>query len=195
MHSYPLQLTFKLVAVAPQLAVTDATGRLLLYVRQKAFRLKEAVTVFADREQMRPLYAIAADRVIDFAARYDVTAADGRSVGAVQRQGMRSLWRAHFDVFRGSTTVASIREEKGWVKLVDGLIGELPIVGMFTGYFLHPSYLVVRADGTPALRVRKQPAMFEGRYVVERLADLPDADEELALLAVLMMLLLERTRG
>ena len=32
MLAYPLQLTFKLVAIAPQISVTDASGRLLLYV-------------------------------------------------------------------------------------------------------------------------------------------------------------------
>jgi hypothetical protein len=196
MHAYPLQLTFKRIALAPQLTVADAAGRLLLYVRQKAFRLREAVTVFADREQTRPLYTIAADRVLDFSARYDIAAADGRPVGAVRRRGMRSIWRAHFEVLRGDATVLDVREENAWVKVLDGILGELPLIGaIVSGYLFHPAYLVTRPDGTAVLRIRKQPALWEGRYEVTALAPLDDAEEELALLATLMLLLLERTRG
>jgi hypothetical protein len=41
----------------------------------------------------------------------------------------------------------------------------------------------------------KQPALFESHYRIERGDALDPADETLALLAVLMMLLLERARG
>lgn len=195
MLSYPLQLTFKIVAIAPQISVTDATGTLLLYVKQKLFKLREAVTVFADREQKQPLYTIGADRVLDFSARYHVATAAGEPVGVVQRQGMRSLWKAHYEVERGGAPVLAMREENPWVKVMDGLFGEIPILGVLSGYLFHPAYLVVRPDGTTVLRARKRAALFEGRYEITRLAELSDEDEELALLAVLMLLLLERERG
>jgi hypothetical protein len=195
MLSYPLQLSFKVVAIAPQISVTDATGTLLLYVRQKIFKLREAVTVFADREQKQPLYTIGADRVLDFSARYHVATAAGEPVGVVQRQGMRSLWKAHYEVERGGVPVLALREENPWVKVLDGLFGEIPILGILSGYLFHPAYLVVRTDGTTVLRARKRPALFEGRYEITRLAELSDEDEEIALLAVLMLLLLERERG
>ena len=47
MMNFPLTLNFKKLALSPQISVTDASGRLLFYVKQKAFKLKEAVTVFA----------------------------------------------------------------------------------------------------------------------------------------------------
>ena len=195
MLSYPLQLTFKIVAIAPQISVVDATGTLLLYVKQKLFKLREAVTVFADREQQRPLYTIGADRVLDFSARYHVATAAGEPVGVVQRQGMRSLWKAHYQVERGGVPVLALREENPWVKVMDGLFGQIPLLGALSGYLFHPAYLVTRADGTAVLRARKQAALFEGRYEITRLAELSEEDEELALLAVLMLLLLERERG
>ena len=68
---YPLNLSFKLLAIAQQITGTDAAGQVVFYVKQKAFKLKEAVTVFADVEQTKPMYTIKADRVIDFSARYD----------------------------------------------------------------------------------------------------------------------------
>ena len=94
--SYPLSLTFKKIALANQFSVEDASGRLLMYVKQKAFKLREAITIYSDREQTRPLYHVNADRVIDFSATYAITAADGTYVGAIRQQGMKSFWRARY---------------------------------------------------------------------------------------------------
>lgn len=193
---FPLQLRFKTVAISPQISVTDAGGRLLFYVKQKAFKLKEAVTVFADEAQSRELFRIAADRVLDISAQYHFTESGGGDLGVLQRQGMRSIWRAHYEIHRGGGPILTIREANPWVKVVDGLLGEVPVIGMFTGYFFHPAYLVARAaDDVPVLRAVKQPALFEGRYTIERVGELSTSDETLAVLSVLMMLLLERQRG
>ncbi|HEX2091298.1 MAG TPA: hypothetical protein VHG28_02805 [Longimicrobiaceae bacterium] len=193
---FPLQLRFKTVAISPQISVTDASGSLLFYVKQKAFKLKEAVTVFADTEQTRPLYRIAADRVLDISAQYHFEDESGAPLGVLQRRGMRSLWRAHYEIHRGGGPILTIREENPWVKVIDGLLGEVPVLGLFTGYLFHPAYRVARADNDEVmLRARKQPALFEGRYTVERVAELSPNDETLAVLSVLMMLLLERGRG
>ena len=195
--AFPLDLRFKLIAIASQISVHDASGRLICYVKQKAFKLREAVTVYGDEAQTRPLYRIEADRVLDISAQYHVEdVATGATLGVVQRRGMRSFWRAHYEVHRDGRPLFLVQEENPWTKVIDGFIGEIPIVGLFTGYMLHPAYAVTRADtGTKVLRVVKQPALFEGRYRVEQTATLDDADEELAVLSILMLLLLERARG
>jgi hypothetical protein len=195
MQNYPLTLAFKLIAIAPQITVSDAGGRLVMYVKQRAFKLKEDVRVFADREQTRELYRIAADRVIDWSAQYDITSADGRVIGAVKRRGMRSLWRAHYDLLRGGGAALTIQEGNAWVKVLDGLLGELPFVGVLTGYLFNPSYVVADAAGRPLLRVVKRRTLFESRFTIVPEGTLSDADEELALLGVMMMTLLERSRG
>ena len=192
---FPLYLRFKIVAVAPQISVTDASGALVFYVKQKAFKLKESVTVFQDEAQTRPLYQMTADRVLDISAQYRIDEVGGAPLGVLQRHGMRSLWRAHYEVSRGGMVVFNIQEENPWVKLVDGLIGEIPIIGMFTGYLLHPAYVVTGPSSNRAMRVVKRPAFLEGLYKVDPLGALNEDDERLALLAVLMMLLLERSRG
>lgn len=70
------------------------------------------------------------------------------------------------------------------------------MVGLLSGYVLHPAYRVSRiAGGGTVLRAVKRPAFFEGRYALERVGELPPAEETLAVLAVLMLLLLERGRG
>jgi uncharacterized protein YxjI len=193
---YPLELTFKIVAVNPQVAVTDATGALVLYVKQKAFRLRESVTVFADQEMTRPLYTFRADRMIDFRATYHIEDAQGRPFGSIRREGMRSIWRSRYEVAdEAGAPVFRIHEDNPWTKVVDALVQEIPLVGMLSGYFLHPSYTIELADGTPALRLSKQPAFWEGRFRLEELVNLPPEGEVRGVLASLMMILLERVRG
>ena len=194
--NYPLDFSFKILAIAPQIAVTDANGGLVLYVKQKAFKLKEDVTVFADEAQSRPMYRITADRIIDFNARYDIRSSAGEPLGGIKRQGMRSFWKSHYDVSdaRGATAF-SIREANPWTKVFDSLLGEVPVIGMLTGYAFHPAYIVTRPNGTPMFRVTKRPALFEGKYRVTVEGKYTEADEALALPAMIMMLLLERMRG
>ena len=40
---FPLELTFKILAIAPQIRVKDAEGNPVLYVKQKLLKLKEHV--------------------------------------------------------------------------------------------------------------------------------------------------------
>ena len=98
-----------------------------------------------------------------------------------------------------------IREEKPWAKVGDGILGSIPIISIFAGYFFNPSYLVTPAspegddakagapDGPPLLRLVKRHALLEGKFEIEAVsaAEVP----EIVLIAVLMMLLLERMRG
>lgn len=195
--AFPLLLTFKTFAMAPQLAVTDAGGNLLLYVRQKLFAFKERVTVFADREQQRPLYTISADRVLDFSAQYTFRNMQGMELGAIRRKGMRSFWRANYEVVREGRVVMTIQEENPWAKVADGLLGEIPVLGLLTGLLFHPAYRVERAGGGGVMRIEKEAALLEGRFRIEAMAGgaAHAAEEGLIVLSLLMLVLLERRRG
>ena len=192
---YPLSLSFKTFALSPQISVRDAAGELRMYVKQKAFKLKEQVTVFADEQQTRPLYYLQADRVWDFRARYHFTDTAGNYIASVKRQGARSIWRARYDIEVNGQVMLTIQEENPWIKVADALFTELPVVGMFAGYVFNPSYSVTAPDGIVLMRLVKEPAFFEGKFRVEEIVDLPEHDEVRIVLSLMMMLLLERRRG
>ena len=193
---FPLDLRFKLMALGSRLMVTDARGSLVYYVKQKAFKLKEAVTVFADEAQLRALYMINADRILDVSARYRITDPGGSEIAVVQRQGMRSFWKAHYQVYQGGQTAFVIREENPWIKVLDGIVGAIPIVSLFSGYMFHPAYVLSRAEGeAPLLRIVKRPAFFEGRFRIDAPNPGSTGPLDIAVVCVLMMVLLERTRG
>ena len=193
--NYPLQLSFKHLALTRQISVRDAGGNLVFYVKQKAFKLRESVNVFADAEQTRLLYTISANKILDFSARYQINDSQGQAVGAVARRGMKSLWRAHYEIYDGDRLTLTIREANPWTKVLDSLLGEVPVVGMFTGYLFHPAYVVERAGGAAVMRLVKLPAFLEGKFSVEKYAEVDSREEVLALLSLLMMVLLERRRG
>lgn len=67
---------------------------LLFFVKQKAFKLKESITVFADESKNEELLRINARSVIDFGASYDVDdAKTGQRIGTLRRKGLKSLLR------------------------------------------------------------------------------------------------------
>jgi uncharacterized protein YxjI len=194
--NFPLSLSFKLLALANQIYIRDANGNLLGYVKQKMFKLKEDINIFADEQQTQLLFNIKADRMIDWSANYSFTDNRGSFLGSIKRQGMRSIWKANYDIFDASgNQVYKIHEENGWVKVADALFGELPLVGILSGYVFNPSYIVERMDGTPVAHVKKQPAMFEGKFILTNLSPLATEEETRIVLGVLMMMLLERRRG
>ena len=51
MFQYPLNVRFKLVALAPRMIVTDAQGREIMFVSQKIFKLKEDIRIYRDQSK------------------------------------------------------------------------------------------------------------------------------------------------
>ncbi len=194
---YPLTLSFKILALASQATVTDASGRTVLYTKQKLFKFREHVEIYTDKTRATRLAEIKSNKVIDWSARYFSTDANGGEIGSVGRRGWRSIWKAHYEVFNPGDNAPdfSIQEENAWAKVADSFLGEIPILGLLTGFFFHPRYLASRTDGTPAMRLTKQAAFFEGRFRIDKLSDLTPREEMNLFLSFMMLVLLERRRG
>jgi len=194
--NFPVDLTFKKLALASQIYVRDASGNLIGYVKQKLLKLKEDINVFSDDAQTAVIYNIKADRVLDFSARYTFRDGTGNVIGSIKRKGMRSIWKANYEIADANDRhIMTIHEENGWIKVADSLVGELPLIGMFTGYFFNPAYILSRVDGAPLARLAKQPAFLEGKFQITPQAELSPAEEVQVLLSFLTMTLLERARG
>lgn len=194
---YPLNVSFKILALAPQLSITDATGRSLIYVKQKLFKFKEKVEIFTDKSKSTKLGTIQANKVIDWSARYFFESDDGRQIGSVGRKGMRSLWKASYETFNpgDDTPDYKISEENPIAKIMDGIIGEIPVLGMASSYLFHPKYSATHTNGEVVMRLTKKPALWEGKFQLEKLTDLTPQQELNLLLSYTMLLLLERARG
>lgn len=195
--NYPLDFKFKITTLSSDFNITDKNGNYVAYVRQKMFKLKEDVVVFNDESKSQELFNIKANKWIDFNASYAMTdMVNGKNYGRLARKGMRSLWKSRYDILDPNDQLKyQINEDKGWVKVFDAMVGEIPIIGMFTGYFLNPSYTVKDSAGKEYFRLKKMPSLVGRRFQLERLIDIDDQDESLVVLSFLMMILLERRRG
>ncbi|WP_210462008.1 LURP-one-related/scramblase family protein [Rufibacter roseolus] len=193
---FPLEFQFKISTLANDFSVKDAGGLPVCYVRQKLFKLKEEVIVFNDESQSEQLYTIKANQWIDFSAAYVFRDRTGQEIGRVARKGWASLWKAHYEAYdQNQQQDFTIREANAWVKVADGLLSELPIVGILTGYFFNPSYTVTRPDGTLIATLKKQKSFFGRKFTVTQESAFEPGEQERIVLSLMMMILLERRRG
>lgn len=195
---YPLSLKCKVLALAPQIFLEDAQGQSIAYIRQKMFKFREHVEVYTSKKRSEKLANIKADKIIDWSARYTFTDDAGQELGAIGRKGMRSIWKATYNVFEvGSDNIKfSIVEENPFAKIFDSLLGELPLIGLLSTVLFQPKYIVTRvSDNTPVMRLTKKPALFESRFQIDKLSDLNSTEELNLMLSLQMLSLLERARG
>ena len=193
--NFPLTFRFKLFALAPQIFVEDPAGAPVVYIKQKLFKLREAITVFSNQDQTQQVAAINADRMIGFSARFNITDPNGQTYGSIGRKGWRSMWRASYELFdHAGQPVGVIREESVFARMMDTMIAEIPVVGLFSPYVFQPKYLLVDMAGTPIMRLSKKPSMVDRRFELDKLAPLSDTDEFRNVLAFVMLVLLERMR-
>jgi hypothetical protein len=201
-YNYPLNLRFKLIALAPRIIVTDSTGMQVAFVHQNAWKMKEDIRIFTNEDKQQEIFRINADRVLDIRAKYYFTeSASGKALGYVQPRALRSIWRATYQIFAADGTITHhIREDNPWVKIADVLFGEIPILGIFSGYVFHPSYTAYRSHDTadlnnPVLQLHKQAGFFEGLFTIDDVGGVSQEEEMRLLLAMMLMIQFMRRRG
>ena len=88
---------FKILGAA--FHVYDEAGNLVMYSKQKAFKLKEDIRLYSDESMKVELLTISARSIVDFSAAYDVVdPIAGQKVGALRRKGWSSLVRDSWEV-------------------------------------------------------------------------------------------------
>lgn len=95
-------------------------GSLAFFVKQKAFKLKEQITVFADEAQSDAMLGIQARSVMDFSGTYDVTdAKSGEKVGALKREGVKSMFRDEWSLLDANDNpIGTVKEDSGLMSII-----------------------------------------------------------------------------
>lgn len=193
---FPIDFKFNVSTLANDFTATDASGRTIAYVKQKMFKLKEAITVFNDESKTNVNYKIAADSWIDFSAAYNFTNSKGEELGKIARKGFASIWKAKYEVINQHQKLQyHIKEDNAWVKVLDSLLGQIPILSMFTGYLFNPSYTITDLKNQDIARLKKEPSFFGRKFKLEKLKTIGNDDDERIILSFMMMVLLERRKG
>ena len=194
--TYPIEFEFKVMALAPQFYVRDGEGREIAYVRQKLFKLKEDITVYENENQTTAIYKIKANQWIDWSASYLFTDAFGKELGKVGRKGMSSLWKATYEIFdENNVKQFIIEEDNAFVKIMDSFFSGIPVLGVFTGYVFNPKYNIFNNSGEKVSQFIKESSFLGKKFKLHQLKTTNTLDEERIILSLMMMVLLERSRG
>ena len=192
---FPLNLNFKIMAFVPQIYLSDSDGTGLFYIYQNFWKIKEKIHIYNNPNRDQMLYEINADRIIDLSPRLDITDAYGQNVASMKRSGWRSILKSHWEMSVNDTPKYTITEENPWVKFFDGFVSDLPVIGIFTGFFLNPKYIIVDQMGEKVARIIKKRSFLESNFGIETLKDVSDEDKTLIAFAVIVVALFERRRG
>ncbi|MDP5229220.1 MAG: hypothetical protein NWQ38_02415 [Cellulophaga sp.] len=194
--SFPIKFVFNITTFSNDFTATDASGKTVAFVKQKLFKFKEDVSVFENETKTNILFKINADKWIDFSTAYNFSDPGGKSLGKVARKGWASIWKAKYELIDQHQKLQyHIREENAWVKVMDGVLGQIPILSIFTGYLFNPSYIVTNLDNKIVVRLKKEASFFGRKFEVSKLTDIDQDDEQRILLGLMMMILLERRKG
>lgn len=193
---YPLKFTFKIGTFSNDFVITDANGAKLSYVKQKMFKLKEDILCYENESKTNLLYRIKANKWLDYSATYVFSDNKDLEIGKVARKGRASIWRATYEIMNNNDVREfTIKEENPWAKVFDAMFGEIPFLGIFTGYLFNPKYAILNEQQQPVLRLKKQGSFFGRKFSLEKLGDFSDSEQERIILGIMMMILLERRRG
>lgn len=100
--------------------VYDSNGAVVLYSRQKAFKLKEDIRLYTGEDMQTEVLCIRARQVLDFSAAYDVVdSSTGQKVGALKRKGFKSILRDEWILMdREDRDIGLVQEDNAILALV-----------------------------------------------------------------------------
>ncbi len=162
----------------------ETKTNLLLYVKQKAFKLKEDITMFADEAQTRPVIKINARNILDFSAAYDVTdVATGEKIGVLRRKGMMSsfVMDAWEILDKNDAVIGSIKEESMLLAMVRRYLANII-----------PQKFMIAIGETPVGHAKQTWNPFLPQMKVDFTADTAKKlDRRLGLAAVVLLQVIE----
>lgn len=195
LYNYPLHFKFKITTFSNDFEATDALGNTIFYVREKILTWRDQMKVYSDSSKSELLYEIKSNKLIDFQQTFTITNPQGNIIGKVRRKSIRSLWKSTFQLMDTyDNHDHTIQEKNAFVKLWDGIFGEIPIIGMLSGYVFNPSYILSANEGEELFELNKEPSFFGRKFTVHKITE-KEVNEERMVLSLALMVLNERSRG
>ncbi|MFC1753620.1 hypothetical protein ACFL96_09550 [Thermoproteota archaeon] len=164
--------------------IMDEDGNLLLYSRQKLFKLKEDIRVFEDREMTREALHIQARSIIDFSAAYDVSDSLTREkVGALRRKGFKSLFRDYWEIMdKDDQFIVAIKEDSSFMAFIRRWFLKI----------IPQTYILETKDGKEIGKISQRFNIFVHKFDIDFSADhMKLLDRRLGIGAVILLLAIE----
>ena len=175
-------------AIGGAFRIMDEQGNLLLYSRQKLFKLKEDIRVYEDKEMTRESLHIQARSIIDFSAAYDIFDSRTREkVGALRRKGFKSLFRDCWEILdRSDQFVASIKEDTSFLAFIRRWFLKI----------IPQTYCIESKSGVMIGKISQRFNIFIHKFDIDFSQDHQRAlDRRLGIAAVILLLAIEGRQG
>lgn len=142
-------------ALTGKLRFYDPQERLVLYVEQKMFRLREDIRVYGDESKSQELLLVKARQIMDFSAAYDVfDAAYNQKIGALRRKGFRSMIRDEWEVLGP--------DDEPVGALFEDSVGQAMLRRLLLGSLLPQNYdLTIGGERVADLRQKFNPLAYQ----------------------------------
>lgn len=160
----------------------ESRTNLLFFVKQKAFKLKEDITVFADESQSRPLLKIQARSILDFGTTYDVTdVVTNQKVGAIRRKLLKSILRDEWAILDASDKeFGTVSEDSMLMALLRRFLSNLI-----------PQHFAMTVGGTQVGDLKQTWNPFVPQFNVDFSMDSGRLDRRLGIAAVVLLQVIE----
>lgn len=80
------------------------------------------------------------------------------------------------------------------VRFMDAVLGEIPLIGMMSGYVFNPKYVVTDLQGKELMELIKKPSFWGRKFEVQKLSN-TSFNEEQVVLSLMLMVIQQRDRG
>ena len=191
---FPLDIKFHIATFSNDFSVTDANNQSVFYVREKILSWRDVIKIYRDSSKKEELFQLRSNRVIDFQQTFTITDANGNIVGKAKRKTLKSFWTATFHIYDANDNhIFTIKERSGFTRMMDGMVGEIPVVGFFSGYLFNPKYALSNLQGTELMEVSKEPSFFGRKFKLNQYQQ--TEDDALFVLSFMLMLITDRNRG
>ncbi|MGM0626984.1 MAG: hypothetical protein ACQETZ_02380 [Candidatus Fermentibacterota bacterium] len=166
--------------------VKDEQGNTVMYSRQKAFKLREDMTVWADENQSRELLKIKTPQILDFGATYFVTdSTSGEEVGGLARKWGKSMIRDTWHLLAPDQQQVGILQEKSLAgALLSRFIKVVP-----------QKYVIQTMEGAGVVSIKQHFNPFVLKYTMTIDDPMPPIDRRLLIAMGILLCAIEGRQG
>lgn len=219
MHQYPLTFSFSALAVSPRIEIKDAAGRPVASATKKLLSSKDEIDILAGGQ---PAFKVVSqeNRITDIPSNWDITGADGKTIGVVDDDFMTALDGMKVTKNEALNDFLQMQAHRSlglrslkmyWLKDPAGqqlgfiapdqrslAIEQLPLYQItrqlpFATRFITPAY-AVQLGGKMVMNLKKERTLFIDRYTLQAVDKISDEEEQLLIPAVVLTIVYERQR-
>ena len=161
--------------------VYDERGNVVLFSKQKAFKLKEDIRIYSDESQNQELLTIKTSQIVDFSASYSVQDSTTKEVvGALKRRGLKSILKDEW------TLLSNNGQEIG-------MLTETNMISAFLSRFINliPQTYVVLENNSEVARITQHFNPFVLKYSMT-ISDVTSIDPRLMIAAGILVAAIEK---